>query len=135
MKSAYGTAASSDPAASVEHAITFSTGPVILTGFRTALVADANAANRHVRFTIEDASGRIFFETIAAAVQTANQTRQYVGIMVPTVPQALLDTLFVVPLPPEGVWIPENGVLRTATTSVQATDNYGVLNYQFKRPQ
>ena len=134
MKDAYGTAVSSDPAAQAEHAVTISGGPVILVGFSAALVTDANVANRQVKFSFEDASGRVFQYAVAGVTQAA-LTRQYAGRITNYASPAVADTLFVVSLPEGGIWLPDGAVIRTITTNIQATDNWGVLTYQFKRPE
>ena len=136
MKEAYGTAVSADPAATgAEHSITISNGPIILVGFSVALVTDANAANRQVKFSFEDASGRVFQYAVSGGTQAASLTRQYAGRIAEYASPAVADTLFTVSLPTGGIWLPENAIIKTVTTSIQATDNWGVLTYQFKRPE
>jgi hypothetical protein len=137
MKDNFGTAVSSDPAANTEHSITISAsdGPIILVGFSAALVTDANAANRQVKFSFEDASGRVFQYAVAGGTHAASLTRQYAGRCTGYASPAVADTLFVVSLPEEGIWIPAGGVIKTITTNLQATDNWGALTYQFKRPE
>lgn len=120
--------ASSDPAATgAEHAYT-ATEDLIIKSFAVALVTDGNAANRQVNFTAEDSGGNIYWKAVAADVQAASVTRTYTAYAgYDVAPVAVEDTTFVLPLPEEGLLLPKNGVLRTVTTSIQATDNYGKL--------
>lgn len=138
MKDAYGTAVSADPAAGAEHAVTLSAtdGDKILKSFSFVLVTDANAANRYVGISIEDVNGRVFFRTGASAVQVASKTYNYGAWGTGFTSPALYGIDYVIiALPPGGVYCPAGSVLRTDTEAIQATDNFGVLAYQFERAQ
>lgn len=121
------TKVSSDPAGTgVEHSYTFDED-FLLVGFQTQLVTDANAANRQVHFTIEDASGNVYARVTAGGVQAASTTRQYSGLMANFSAPAVADTNFIIPIGTVGIPVVRNGKIKTVTTAIQATDNYGTL--------
>lgn len=130
------TKAAAVPAAGAEVALT-ADEPFFLQTFRVQLVSDANVANRQVRFTVEDAAGRIFAEFISGGTQAASLTRQYTGLQVNFTSPALVDTLFTVAIPagPQGLYVPQGGVIRTKTTLIQAGDAYGALTVSGERVQ
>lgn len=134
QKASYATKVSSDPAANVEHALTFDE-PMLVQSFVAALVTDANVANRQVHFTLEDAAGRVYARFTAGGTQAASLTRQYSGQVANFAAPAVADTNFVVPIGGgvQGLYVPQGGVLRTVTTLFQATDNWGVLTVSGER--
>jgi hypothetical protein len=130
----YTTKVSANPAGDgSEHSYTL-TEELILKHAVFALVTDSNAANRNVQVTIEDADGNVFFRIAAGGVQIASKTYQYVLREGDFTPPALLDTVLTLPIPKGGITIPSGGKIKTVTTAVQATDNYGVMTIRAERP-
>jgi hypothetical protein len=129
----YGSKAGSDPAANTEASVV-TTDDLVLVGFNVSLVTDANAANRHVQFTVTDPSGNVIYRTIAGGTQAASLTRHYSGVPGEYSPPAVLDTVFLVPLPPEGVFVPAGSTFTTATLNRQVGDNFGTPVIRYYRP-
>jgi hypothetical protein len=124
---------SNDPAGTgVEHSYTF-TEDVIVYQWQTALVTDANVANRQTRFTFEDSNGNVYATYVAGGTQAASLTRQYTARPGEIAPPAVSDTVFLIPIPAVGIFVPQGGKVKTVTTSIQATDNYGVLTLECGR--
>lgn len=123
---------SANPAAGAEIAFT-ADEDLVIKSFDLELVTDATVQNRQVKFTIEDADGKVYFRAVAGGVQAASLTRQYAGRPGEYASPAVADTVFVVALPVGGVFIPKNGKLKTSTTLIQAGDNFGALTLFARR--
>lgn len=117
---------SSDPAANTEISYTVDED-LLIKSFDVSLVTDATVANRQVQITAEDADGNVYFRGVAGGVQAASLTRKYAARPGEYAAPAVADDVFVVPLPPGGLFIPRNGKLKTATTARQSGDNFGAL--------
>lgn len=118
---------SSNPAADGSEISYTADRNLLVKTFHAALVTDGNAANRQVHFTFEDASGNVYARFVAGGTQAASLTRQYSGRPGEFAAPAVADTCFIVPIPNGGVYLPAGGKIKTSTTSVQATDNWGPL--------
>jgi hypothetical protein len=98
-----------------------------LVSIRATLTADANAANRRVRFRIH-AGGSVFFSAAAPIVQTANQTKTYV--IAQGTPFETSPDVTVVGLPlPSGLNMPTSYSFDVVTENLQAGDDWSDLQY------
>ena len=112
-----------DPAANTEISETVPTGArwrVLAVSFQ--LVTDATAANREVSIVLDDGTNTLFTSP-AAFNHTASLTRRYsaASMGVASVPTQATDRQIVIP----DLRLPAGARIRTATTAIQATDNYG----------
>lgn len=133
IRAPYTVAVSSDPAGTgAEHSYT-ATERLLVKSFSATLVSDANAANRQVTFTFEDANGNVYARFTAGGTQAASLTRHYTARPGDYAAPAVADNVFVLTLPRDGIFLPAGGKIKTSTTSVQATDNWGVLTLLAER--
>lgn len=113
-----------NPAANNEAFVQPPTNSVVIPrSFRVTLVADAQAANRHVVLEISNGSVSPFLLP-AAAVQTANQTVTYIwgdNVAAQNSAGPLVQTM---PLP-QGLILNDQCTLITATTNRQSGDDFG----------
>ncbi|HXJ64923.1 MAG TPA: hypothetical protein VNN79_14300 [Actinomycetota bacterium] len=117
---------SPNSAAGAEVAFTAAQNLLVKT-FHVALVTDANAANRQVHFTFEDAAGNVYARFVAGGTHAASLTRQYAGRPGEFAAPAVADTAFIIPIPNGGIYLPNGGKIKTVTTAIQVGDDYGVL--------
>ena len=89
------------------------------------LVTDANAANRrvHLVFTPDTAGSTDLF---GSTDQTASLTRDYSFAQYGVIPDEIDSTKILVNLPNE-LWLEPNTAITTATTNIQAADNFGPI--------
>lgn len=118
----------SNPAAGLEADFTMTSGERIrLLAVRVTLVTDANVALRRVHLTIRPDGGNDF-DIFGSTDQSVSVTRNYAFVQSGHVPDEIDDNDIIVPLPAD-IWLTGNGFLTTATTNLQATDNFGPLAF------
>jgi hypothetical protein len=123
------TVSSADPAAGAEISYTIPTGQLFeVTAVTFALVTSATAANRRVALTFDDGTN-VFFKSVAQVVQTASLTWTYSAGAggVDTTSVAGTDMKLVLPV---GLILPGGYRIRTASTALEADDNYGIARIQ-----
>lgn len=125
------TTASTDPAANTEISTTVPANQLwLLLGARVSLVTDANVANRTVAFTIDDGTTVVQRYT-SPSVQAASLTYGYTytaGGSNATV----LGNEVVVGIG-QNIMLAPGYRLKTVTTNIQATDNYGAMTFYIVR--
>lgn len=114
------------PAAGAEFSFTpKSGGGWLVLYMRFILQASAAAANREVSLRLTNREDT-YAQFGATTVQTANQGIAYVAY--PGASNgANIGTLKTVDWPTNGLWVPQGHVLSSATTSLQAADQYSVI--------
>lgn len=123
----------SDPAAGVEHSYTM-LEDTLLRYFAVELVTGSDVATRTVHLVIKDASGNLIFRCAAGGSQSASLTRRYIGRPGDYASPAVNDTVFVIPLPLEGIPVVTGDVITTETTNFDNSlneDNFGKLTLVF----
>lgn len=117
--------ATSDPAANTEHSYTIPAGSMLeLWAINFSLVTDANAATRRVTITIDDGT-TVFAKVASQITQAASLTYNYTFSVGGVDRSAVAGTDALQPLP--GPLLLRAGYrIKTVTTSIQATDNYGI---------
>lgn len=116
--------ASSDPAANTEHSITVPAGQIWdLLSLNFSLVTDGNAANRTVTVTIDDGT-TVYAKATTPVTQAASLTYNYTFGIGSALMTAVAGLNVTVPLPVLSL-MPGHRI-KTVTTNIQATDNYGV---------
>lgn len=115
--------AGTDPAANTEVSEVVPTGARWrLRSLDVALVTDANVANREVTLTIDDGTN-IVAEVVTGVLQTATLTRRYSFTQHVQAKAAAAATIINAPAP--DLILLAGWRIRTVTTAIQATDNYG----------
>lgn len=116
--------ASTDPAANTEHSITVPAGEQWdLLAINFSLVTDGNAANRTVTITIDDGT-TVYAKATGPVTQAASLTYNYTFGVGSALLTAVAGLNVTVPLPQLSL-MPGHRI-KTVTTNLQATDNYGI---------
>lgn len=114
------------PAAGAEFSFTpKSGGGWLVTYMRFILQASAVAANREVSLRLTDGQNA-YAQFGATTVQTANQGIAYV-VYPGASNGANIGTLKTVDWPSIGLWVPQGHTLSSATTSIDAGDQYSLI--------
>lgn len=112
-----------DPAANTEVTCTVPTGKIWrIVSMRVVLVTDANVANRLPSITVDDGT-TVFYQTTSSSVQAASLTWNYNFDAVENSP-AVNSTTSHLPVPFRMLLGPGYRI-KTSTSAIQATDNYG----------
>jgi len=121
-----GIIAAADPAANAEQTYTIPSGQLFeLWAINFSLVTDANAANRRVVLTFDDGT-TVYCKVPSGHVQAASLTYNYTWAVGAQTLSAVVGTDTSVALP--GPMVLRGGHrIKTVTTSLQATDNYGIM--------
>lgn len=119
------TTASADPAANTEITATVPNGQIWhLLGARVSLVTDANVANRTVAITIDDGT-TVFNRFTSPSTQAASLTYGYT-LSAGAASATVLNNEVVVGCG-QTLMLPQGYRVKTATTNLQATDNFGAM--------
>ena len=115
-----------DPAAGVEISDTVPTGKLWrLMSIRTTLVTDATAANRYIILVIADPTPANQWSCKIAPVHTASLTRYYRWMVADSSETAFDTTNSVRIVLADNLDLPAGWIIKTASTSLQAGDNFG----------
>lgn len=112
-----------DPAANTEISETVPTGARWkLRAIGVTLVTDANAANREVSIILDDGTTTLY-EAASGFSHVASTTVRYSGAIIGalTAPAQAVRRQIILP----DLWLPGGSRVRTVTTNIQVTDNYG----------
>lgn len=129
----YGTVAMTSPAAGADLSYT-ATENMLVKSIRLKLVTDSNSANRRTHITIEDPSGNIYWQACTGGAETASLTHLIFATRAQVaVNTSVDDTTWRINLPPDGVYVPLGGKIKTSTTSIQVGDQYSQCVATFER--
>lgn len=110
------------PAAGVEHSYEV-TQTCLLRWFATTFVTGSDTGFRVFYLVVTSADGDVVFRTGGGGTHTASLTRQYIGRPGDFVAPAVSDTVFVCPLPREGVPLEAEDVITTEVVNFDAVGN------------
>lgn len=120
-----GSTSGSNPAAGTEVSISVPTFEIWNIFYvMVQLITDATVANRRVHLRFTNGGGGLI-DCFSDQDQVASTTRNYCFAKYGALPDTLDDTEILVPIPNDIYLIPES-TIETATTNLQATDNFGI---------
>jgi len=94
-------------------------------------VADANAANRTVRLAFQDENDAEIYGVANGTAITATQTVGIEAAPLGAAPSNITGTQYVII--PQNFWLGPGCQIKTVTTNLQATDNFGATRYWVRK--